>query len=112
MGNVTFNIIQPQLLNLKVEQKVIGLKIINKTEGLIIQQSKVGIVIQSRVVDVSVVQKPAIELTVTPSGAAGVQGVQGFSAYSIASNNGFVGTENQWLLSLKGDNANVNGGYF
>lgn len=115
MGEVTFNIIQPQLLNLKVEQKVIGLKIINKTEGLIIQQSKVGIVIKSSVVDVEVVQKPAIEMIVTTMGAQGlrgVQGLQGFSPYSIALNNGFVGTESQWLLSLKGENSNVNGGYF
>ena len=31
----------------------------------------------------------------------GAQGLQGLSAYQIAVNNGFVGTEAQWLLSLQ-----------
>jgi len=32
-----------------------------------------------------------------------VLGVNGLSAYEIAVQDGFVGTEQQWLLSLKGD---------
>ena len=42
----------------------------------------------------------------------GEQGLQGISAYQVAVTNGFIGTENQWLISLKGDSANINGGYF
>ena len=32
-----------------------------------------------------------------------IQGVDGKSAYEVAISNGFVGTEIEWLLSLKGD---------
>lgn len=35
-------------------------------------------------------------------GPAGPQGPQGYSAYEVAVNNGFVGTEQEWLDSLKG----------
>ena len=44
-----------------------------------------------------------------PQGIQGVQGQQGatgadgISAYQVALNNGFVGTEAQWIASLKGD---------
>ena len=31
------------------------------------------------------------------------QGVQGDSAYEVAVNNGFKGTETEWLTSLKGE---------
>lgn len=34
---------------------------------------------------------------------SGVQGIQGPSAYQVAVNNGYVGTETEWLASLKGD---------
>jgi len=37
------------------------------------------------------------------TGPAGVDGDDGLSAYQIALNNGFVGSEAAWLLSLKGD---------
>jgi len=35
-------------------------------------------------------------------GTDGTDGVDGASAYQVAVNNGFVGTESAWLLSLKG----------
>lgn len=35
-------------------------------------------------------------------GDQGIQGISGISAYQVALNNGFVGTESEWLLSLKG----------
>jgi hypothetical protein len=37
-----------------------------------------------------------------PQGTAGTNGTNGLSAYQIAVNNGFVGTEAQWLTSLQG----------
>lgn len=36
------------------------------------------------------------------NGTNGTNGVNGLSAYQIAVNNGFIGTEQQWLVSLKG----------
>ena len=36
------------------------------------------------------------------NGADGADGANGLSAYQVAVNNGFVGTESAWLLSLKG----------
>jgi len=41
-----------------------------------------------------------VELIVQ-EGTVGVRGPQGYSAYQIAVQNGFVGTEPEWLLSLK-----------
>lgn len=35
--------------------------------------------------------------------AGGVQGERGFSAYDIATQNGFVGSQSEWLASLRGD---------
>lgn len=43
----------------------------------------------------------SIEATVT-SGADGADGADGLSAYEIAVNNGFIGTEVEWLASLVG----------
>lgn len=37
------------------------------------------------------------------TGAAGANGTNGKSAYDIAKDNGFTGTEAEWLLSLKGE---------
>lgn len=37
-------------------------------------------------------------------GIQGIQGVAGKSAYQIAVDDGFIGTEEEWLLSLKGQN--------
>lgn len=37
-----------------------------------------------------------------PTGGAGTPGADGDSAYQVAVNNGFVGTEVQWLVSLEG----------
>ena len=36
-------------------------------------------------------------------GETGLQGIDGKSAYTVAVENGFVGTETQWLVSLVGD---------
>lgn len=36
-------------------------------------------------------------------GEAGTDGKDGLSAYEIALKNGFIGTEDEWLLSLKGE---------
>ena len=33
----------------------------------------------------------------------GERGIQGYSAYEIAVRNGYEGTEQEWLLSLKGE---------
>lgn len=41
-------------------------------------------------------------LTALGSGGGGAQGPAGASAYQVAVNNGFVGTESQWLASLAG----------
>ncbi len=38
----------------------------------------------------------------TVAGAGGIKGEDGKSAYQIAVENGFVGTEAEWLESLKG----------
>ena len=37
------------------------------------------------------------------AGAGGIKGEDGKSAYQIAVENGFIGTESEWLESLKGD---------
>ena len=37
------------------------------------------------------------------AGAGGIQGKDGKSAYQIAVENGFIGTEAEWLESLKGN---------
>ena len=37
------------------------------------------------------------------TGATGADGADGDSAYQVAVSNGFVGTESQWLVSLKGE---------
>lgn len=42
--------------------------------------------------------------TVNIMGAAGADGENGLSAYEVAVNNGFVGTETEWLASLVGAN--------
>lgn len=44
-----------------------------------------------------------ISVIVGPPGSDGADGADGLSAYQIAVANGYVGTEAQWLLSLKGD---------
>ena len=38
-----------------------------------------------------------------PTGAKGDRGTDGANAYQIAVNNGYVGTEQDWLLTLKGE---------
>lgn len=37
-----------------------------------------------------------------PEGSPGIEGEDGLSAYQIAVNNGFVGTESEWIASLEG----------
>ena len=39
----------------------------------------------------------------TIAGAGGIKGEDGKSAYQIAVENGFIGTESEWLASLKGE---------
>lgn len=39
----------------------------------------------------------------TVAGAGGIKGEDGKSAYQIAVENGFLGTESEWLASLKGE---------
>lgn len=51
-------------------------------------------------VQVNIVEEPIV-VTVNVSN---VQGDAGISAYQVALNNGFVGSESDWLLSLKGVN--------
>lgn len=55
---------------------------------------------------------PVIEVTTNPisikgeqgiQGIQGIQGERGYSAYELALQNGFVGTESEWLNSLQGD---------
>ena len=43
------------------------------------------------------------------NGTNGLPGANGLSAYQIAVNNGFVGTETQWLASLKGEPGTIEG---
>ena len=43
------------------------------------------------------------ESKITVVGMKGIQGVEGKSAFEIAVENGFTGTESAWLASLKGD---------
>lgn len=38
-----------------------------------------------------------------PPGVDGIDGAEGLSAYEVAVANGFVGTEQEWLESLKGE---------
>lgn len=45
----------------------------------------------------------AIDLTVSDA----AQGVAGLSAYAVAVVNGYVGTEEEWLASLKGDKGDI-----
>lgn len=40
-------------------------------------------------------------------GPQGPQGVQGLSAYQVATNNGFIGSESEWIQSLKGADSKV-----
>ena len=39
---------------------------------------------------------------VGPQGPSGIDGIDGLNAYQVAVNNGFVGTEAQWVASLEG----------
>ena len=41
------------------------------------------------------------------NGQNGKNGAEGKSAYQVAVDNGYIGTEAQWLQSLKGDTGNV-----
>ena len=44
------------------------------------------------------------EIALKEEGAGGKDGLDGKSAYQIAVDNGFAGTEGEWLESLKGGN--------
>ena len=47
--------------------------------------------------------------TVDAALVARVEAVRGYSAYEIALQHGYVGTEEEWLASLVGDNCTING---
>lgn len=49
----------------------------------------------------TIIQTPAIETTIIRSIDIGPQGIPGKSAYQVAVDGGFTGTEEQWLDSLK-----------
>lgn len=44
------------------------------------------------------------------SDLSGAQGIQGLSAYQVAVQHGFEGTEDEWLISLKGDKGDTGSG--
>ena len=81
--------------------------IINDNKGEIIERTKVLNWIQANVQgekgDQGVAGANGANGT---NGIDGQDGVDGLSAYQIAVNNGFVGTEQQWLGSLKGATGN------
>lgn len=56
-----------------------------------------------------VTQRP-IRLEVTANPARGTQGAPGASAYELAVANGFVGTVQDWLASLKGEKGDAGSG--
>jgi len=47
--------------------------------------------------------QPTIEVNLNPVPIKGDKGDEGLSAYEVAVAEGFVGTEQEWLLSLKVD---------
>ena len=49
----------------------------------------------------------SVEIAVINIGGGGGSGADGKSAYEIAVENGFVGTEAEWLISLKGEKGDV-----
>ena len=49
---------------------------------------------------VKIVAQPIRRISITNRGEDGVQGPQGKSAYQVAVDNGFTGTEAQWLASI------------
>lgn len=56
-------------------------------------------------IDLIAQQQITIELIKTPTN---IQGEKGLSAYEVALANGFVGTEQEWLDSLKTSTLNWN----
>ena len=66
----------------------------------------------AELIDIDLLVEPPIELCLgveeqvyinTTNNTAGPQGQAGLSAYQIAVNNGFVGSESQWIISLQGN---------
>lgn len=70
------------------------------TEVIINQLGNIEIIPSSSPVIELVVTPVAIEVNLNP---VPINGVNGKSAYEIALDNGFVGTEQEWLDSLKTD---------
>lgn len=71
----------------------------------------VSLIIEDNNPDISLViteEITAISIEVQDVAIPGQQGVQGLSNYEIAVNNGFIGTEAQWLASLVV--SNIDGG--
>lgn len=62
-----------------------------------------SIIIQQAVTNVDILVEPQITTFEVVLTEMQVPGADGLSAYEVAVENGFVGTEEEWLLSLKGD---------
>ena len=66
----------------------------------------------AELIDIDLLVEPPIELCLgveeqvyinTTNNTAGPQGQTGLSAYQIAVNNGYVGSESEWIISLQGN---------
>lgn len=69
-----------------------------KITNITVNQENTQIVTHS---ETTIVQTPSTETVVIKSINIGPQGIPGKSAYQVAVDGGFVGTEQQWLDSLK-----------
>jgi hypothetical protein len=77
----------------------------------IVDNTVLQIVESTEVVNIAVTEIfTPINIQISDVGLQGIQGDLGFSAYEIAVNNGFIGTEAQWLNSLTPTAFNVDGG--
>ena len=93
---------------------VLDIDLITTDAAVIIEATPVELVIEPVVTSVVVEPPPAPEIVISETGVQGTPGTagqdgadgqdgdDGLSAYQIAVLNGFVGTEAEWLNSLKG----------
>ena len=65
------------------------------------------VIVNNSIVEVQLLNSASVEIksdvTIEVTGAKGNQGIAGLSAYEVAVENGFDGTEQEWLLSLIGE---------
>lgn len=93
----------------------LSLEVLADDEGLVLTEQTSVVVINEQAGNTLTVVQPAdayvVEVVSGTQGPKGDQGIQGpagangsdgLSAYQIAVNNGFVGTESAWLASLEG----------